>query len=146
MLASACGYESEFESKCQLDLPWCAHPDGGCVNRLGYDAKLPGSRRNIRVGRSELGAIEKVERFRSELELIAFFQGDPFARADISLPQTWGAGYISRRIAEGACGRNRKCRWVDPLCRRGATCRSERNSRQDVRALVVRVAIGHSGG
>jgi hypothetical protein len=60
----------ELESKRQLYLPWRPGPDGSCVNRLGNDAKLPGPRRNVRVGHSELRPIENVERFGPELGLV----------------------------------------------------------------------------
>ena len=120
-----------------------------CGSMLAGVVPLGGSQISS-SGKTVLGAIEEIECFAPELELGALSEWNALGDAKIRLPQVWSANNVARSVAvtvrEAAVIHRCKGRGVDPVHGRTKDRLSarwrERNSGNQVRALIGRVARG----
>jgi len=60
------------------------------------------------VDRGHVGAVEKVEAIRDEIELQAFAEGNLLGEAEINLEETWADERVAPQASITTCGRSEK--------------------------------------
>ena len=85
--------------------------------------------------------IEDVEYFCAKLHLKTLAERNALAEAHVNLPGARPSGNVARSIAESSWRRNGKRRRIDPLRNRLPSRRSKRYAWNQVRSLIVGIAV-----
>src|SRR5882724_1570222 len=84
--------------------------------------------------------VEQVESFGPEIQGEALGKPEPLLERGIDLVVAWSAANIAAQVPPGALGRDRECRWVEPVVD-GPISRVNGLSRHQVGALGTSIAI-----